>query len=223
MSKSNLKFILLILFLIAAWQLGSNFNIDDSQYEEFLTQFPLYLSGLLYIVLYVGITFFAWMAKDIFKIVGAILFGAYVSTLLVWIAEMGNVFVMFHFSRKLGREYVESKLKGKLASLDDKIDQSGFWGLFILRAFPLVPFRFMDLAAGLTKISFRKYFWIVFISSPLRIFWVQFILAGVGKAIFQRPQVLLEYLAENTAVLIWSVVYLVMAVILAFVVKKRWR
>ena len=208
---------------MATWQVGQHVPIDDGQCQAFLARFPLYLSGPVYIFLYIIVTFFAWLAKDIFKIIGAVVFGAYVSTFLIWMAEMGNAFVMFHFSRKLGRGYVESRLKGRLAYLDQKIDQSGFWGLFILRAFPLVPFRFMDLAAGLTKISFRKYFLIVFISSPLRIFWVQFILAGVGKAIFQRPEILVEYLTQNTIIFNVSVVYLFLAVVLLFVVKRRWR
>ena len=47
-----------------------------------------------------------------------------------------------------------------------------FMKLFAFRSIPLIPFRFLDLAYGLTSIPFPKYFLVSAIASPVRIFWM---------------------------------------------------
>ena len=204
-----------------SWQIGKIVNFSDAQYENFLLQFPVFVSGLIFVFLYVIVTFFAWLAKDILKIVAAILFGAYISTFLIWIAEMINAAVLFYFSRTFGKDFVQGILKGKARSLNEKIGKAGFWGLFVLRAFPLVPFRFLDLAAGLTKTSFWRYFILVVFASPVRIFWIQFILSGVGVAIVKDPTVLIRYLSENELIFVLSFVYLVISIVFVFLLRKK--
>lgn len=221
LESSTVRFFLLIGLLVVCWYLGRYFPLDTAFYKSWLLQFPVVLSGLIFILLYVGVTFFAWLAKDLFKIVGAFVFGAYVSTLLIWIAEMFNAAILFHLSRKLGRGFVENKLKRKKSGLDRHIADSGFWGIFALRAIPLVPYRFLDLACGLTKISFAKYFLIVVVGSPLRIFWIQFILAGIGEAFLKDPSALSKYLMENTAVFVWSFFYAIAAILVAIWLKRK--
>ena len=216
--NSTLRFVALIGILVLCWYAGRYFEIDTAFYKSWLLQFPLFISGLIFVLLYVGVTFFAWLAKDLFKIIGAFVFGAYLSTFLIWIAEMFNAAILFHLSRNLGRGFVESKLKRKEGGLNRKIEGSGFWGIFALRAVPLIPYRFLDLACGLTKISFAKYFLIVVVGSPPRIFWIQFILAGIGEAFLKDPNALTKYLMENNAVFLWSFLY----VIAAIVIVIRW-
>ncbi len=180
----NLKFFLLIVLLFVCWLIGRYIPFDIEFYKQFLAQYPLALSGLIFVVAYVIMTFFVWFSKDLFRLAAAILFGAYWSTLFVWIAEMINLVILFHISRNLGREFVEQKFKLKPVVTAD--DGHYFWRVFALRIVPIIAFKFLDLGFGLTKISFRKYF-ISLIASPLRIFWVQFILAGVGDALFKDP------------------------------------
>jgi len=155
-----------------------------------------------------------------------VLFGAYISTVFIWIAEMCNIAILFHISRVLGRDFVEQRMGKRLASLDEKIEQSGFWGIFALRIVPLVPFRFLDLAAGLTKISFRKYFLVSAIGSPLRIFWIQFILAGISDSMLRNASfsemipALVTYISRNTLVFFWSLAYGIAALIILIRLKK---
>jgi uncharacterized membrane protein YdjX (TVP38/TMEM64 family) len=226
-NSNAIRFSVLVFLIVFCWSFGKLFEIDFDRYKTLLLEFPLIVSGFIFILLYVGITFFAWLTKDIFKILGAVLFGAYLSTLMIWLAEAANAVILFHLSRKLGRGFVENQLKGKLANLDQKIEEVGFWGLFALRIVPLVPFRFLDLATGLTKISFRKYFMIVLLGSPLRIFWIQFILAGVGekilheKDILQLFPILVEYLLNSQFIFLLSFVYLITAIFIGIKLKKK--
>ncbi len=219
--NAGLKFGIFISVLILCWAVGSFFNFDIDTYRNWLNQYPLFISGLLFVLLYVGVTFFVWLAKDLFKVVGAFLFGAWWSTFFIWIAEMINAAILFHLSRFLGRDFVQKRLLKKSEFLNDRISSRGFWGIFALRAIPVVPYRFLDLLAGLSTISFRKYFIIVLVGSPLRIFWIQFVLEGVGEVVLKNPTVLMDYLLKNQGMFLWSFTYLIAAIILLINLKRK--
>lgn len=220
-SKRNLSgFLFLILFFTVTWILGRFFTIDIDSYRKFLSRFPLIYSATVYIVLYVLISFFVWITKDIFKVVGALLFGPYLSTVFVWLAEMINATVLFNLARILGRDFVKNTLKVKSENWDKRIQRFGFWGIFSLRIIPLVPFRFLDVLAGLTSIRFRDYLLAASLGSPLRIFWIQYILSAVGESIFKQPEVLTQYLLSNRFIFILSLVYFIGAIVLAMILRK---
>ena len=214
MKNRTLKFILFIIVIIVCWGIGRYYDFDLEYFQEFFSQFPVVLSGLIYVPLYIVLTFFVWVGpKDIFRVLGALLFGPYISTLFVWIAELGNAFVLFHFSRKLGREFIEKKFNLKPSRLDHVKENSSYFGVLTLRINPLVPFRFMDLGAGLTSITFKKYFNGILIASLVRIFWLQSILAGVGIAMFKDLNALQEFLLNNPTVIIYSALYFLVVII----------
>lgn len=219
--RHNLSgFLLLILFLVATWVLGRFFTIDINYYRHFLLRFPLLYSAILFIVLYVLISFFIWIAKDIFKVIGALLFGAYLSTFFVWLAEMINATILFNLARILGRDFVKNTLKVTSGNLDKRMQRFGFWGVFSLRIVPLVPFRFLDVLAGLTDIRFGEYLLAAALGSPLRIFWVQYILAAVGESVFKQPKVLTQYLLQNKFIFILSLGYFISVIILAQFLRR---
>lgn len=220
-SKAKIKFVALLVAIILLWYLGSLFHIKPQSLQKSLEKFPLVYSGIIFVLLYVVVTFFIWLSKDIFKIVGAVIFGATISTLFIWVAETANAFILFRLSRFLGRNFVENSLKGKFKDLDRKLTKVNFFWLFMFRAVPLVPFRFMDLALGLSKISFRKYLVVVILGSPLRIFWVQYIASCVGTGIFGSPAALAKYLMANKVLFNFSFIYLVLVILVAWKIKFR--
>lgn len=203
--------------------MGYFLTIEGSSYEDFFKTFPLLISAVIFIFSYIFVTFFSWAAKDIFKLIGAYVFGAYVSTLLIWLGEMGNSFVFFHFSRYYGREFIQARFQKKNWALNRCMPQAGFLGLFIARVLPIVPFRVLDLAAGLTSMRFLKYFVIVAVASPVRIFWVQFILAGVGTTFLREPQELVNFLNQNPLAFSFSLFYFAISIIIIFVYQKKER
>lgn len=219
--KNKIKFLALIICLILLWYLGRLLRIDTQVLGKYLHRFPVLYSGIAYVTLYVIVTFFIFFSKDIFWIEGALVFGPYLSTLLVCISEIINAFILFHLARYLGRNFVEDYLKKKSATLDDRLAKINFFWLFIMRLVPLVPYRFLDLGAGLTKIHFRRYLAAVLLATPLRVFWVQYILTGVGKNIFNNPELLVDYLLQNKALFIFSFIYLVLIILVVFKLRHK--
>lgn len=195
--------------------LGNFFHLDIQAIQKSLAKIPLIYAGPVFIVLYVVVTFFIWFSNDLFKIASALLFGAYTSTLFIWIAEIINAFILFHFARSMGRGFMENSFGKKFKRWDERLERVNFFWLCMFRAVPLVPFRFLDLACGLTRISFRKYLAAVIIGSLPRIFWLQFILAGVGKSIYGDFGAVVDYLAANKPLLVFNLVYVVSIILVA--------
>ena len=180
-SSTTSKILLFIGIIVLCWLLSRYFSISLSDIRIYLSRFPIILSGVIFVFLYVGVTTLVWFGpKDVLRVAAAMFFGAYVSTVFVWLGEIGNAIVLFHISRKLGREFVREKFK--ITPKDDLVKSShtDWLGLISLRLNPLIPFRLMDLSLGLTALRFRRYLFIIVLVSPIRIFWLQAILAKIG-------------------------------------------
>jgi len=218
--RSKVKFIVFVAALVLIYYFGRYIPLDVESIKKSLGGLPVIYSALLFIFLYVAVTFFVWLAKDLFKVIAAFLFGAFLSTLLIWLAEVINACILFFLAQALGRSFVAKNLAGKYSKLDDKIARVNFLWLFLFRAVPLIPFRFLDLAGGLTRIPFKKYLAAVVLGSPLRIFWVQYILVTIGRNIVYNPQVLSQYLMSNKALFIFSLTYLGLVILVALKIKE---
>ena len=220
-STHQRRFLALILFVACFLALSRFVHFDQQTFQDYLQGFPLFWSGLIFILLYVGLTFFVWVGpKDVLRVVGAFLFGPYLSTLIVWVGEMGNACVMFSFSRHFGRGYVAERMPGKMQRLDQVIAEKSFWRIFFLKFFPIVPFRFSDLAFGLTRIPLKKYLLISAVASPLRIFVIQFFLA-LGMDTILNPAKLSVYLQDHPSIFSAIGIYLFGAFIMVTVLKKK--
>jgi uncharacterized membrane protein YdjX (TVP38/TMEM64 family) len=219
--KQELGFLLLILVIALLWQAGKFFKLDAEAIQKSLKGFPLILSGSLYVALYVVVTFFVFFSKDVFWLSGALLFGPGWSTLFICVAETFNAFILFYLARTLGRAYVEKKLSSKYEDLDVRLGKISFLWLFIFRAAPLIPYRFMDLAAGLTSIRFKKYLAAVVLGSPLKMYWIQYVLFGVGSNILRNPYALVEYFVNNSFLMLVSFVYVVLVILVVYKLRAR--
>ena len=83
-------------------------------------------------------------------------FGIYQGFLLTWIGALLGGVISFWISRLLGRGFVAGS--ERLQMLDRYVDQHGTITIFILRLLPLVSFDAISYAAGLSSISFWKFF-----------------------------------------------------------------
>ena len=216
----NTKFIIFVLLVILLTGIGRLFNLEESSFKPYLVNMPAALSGIIFVMLYVVLTTLIWLGpKDILRIFAGLYYGALLSTGLIWISEMINAVILFSLSRKLGREFVKDKLKGRMKRIDGLTEVSGYWWIFMMRVF-LVPFRFMDIGFGLTKIPISKYLIIIFIASPIRIFLFQYLIS-LGKEVYTNPQRLAEVLSHTPFLLQFSFGYLIGAVIFMFIFKRR--
>lgn len=216
-----LKFFIFIALIALLWLAGKILPLDKDTIKNSLVRFPFILSCAIFVFSYVVVTFFIWFSKDIFRFVSALLYGPYISTLLVFISETINAFILFNTARYLGRDFVEEFLRKSGGNLDRKLAGAGFPWLLIFRTVPLVPFRFLDVFTGLTDIPFRRYLWAVILGSPLRIFWLQYALAIAGEAVFTDTRRLSQLIVDNKFLLYLSLVYLVFVVVVFFKLKKR--
>lgn len=219
--KSKIKFLLLVLTIVSLWYLGRNLRIDTQKIQDSLRDFPLLYGGILYVALYVVITFFVFFSKDFFWFMGAVVFGPYLSALFVWIAETVNAFILFYLARYLGRDFIEQHLTQRYKKIDEELGALNFSWLFIFRAAPLIPYRFLDLGAGLTPISFNRYLIAVIFGSPFKVFWIQYVLAGVGTSLFNNPAALVEYFLKNKGLLAFSLIYPLLVILVILKLKGR--
>lgn len=219
--KQEIKFLgfLVILFLI--WYTGRYFQIDSQAIQAALVKLPLFYSGILYVFLYVIVTFFIFFSKDIFWLMGAVLFGAVFSTLFICIAEIINAGILFYLARRFGRAYIEKSVSKKYQHLDEKLGRINLFWLFIFRAAPLIPYRFLDLAMGLTKIRFRNYLLVVVLGTPFKMFWIQYILAALGKNVFTNPSILAGYFLANRNLLLFSLIYPILVILALLKMNSR--
>ncbi len=226
--KRKIKFFLFVAILGFLWYLGAKKAGIVSTYLEsiqlYLESVPLLFAGIVFIGLYVIVTFFVWFSKDFFRFAGALIFGLYGSTILVLIAEAINACLLMYLSRSLGRDFLKHSLSGRYVGLEKKIGRVNFFWLLLFRGVPLVPFRFLDLAAGLTTISLGRYILAVIIGSPLRIFWQQYAYTVFKDAVF-NPPLLIEQLNQNPQeslpLILSSFVYVVLIIIVAIRLKRR--
>jgi uncharacterized membrane protein YdjX (TVP38/TMEM64 family) len=217
------RFLALILFLLIIAIVNHYLKLDLQEVRAFLERLSLCKAVFIFALIYVLGTILLPLSKDILKIIGAICLGAVLSSLSIWIAEIINAVLLFSLARYLGREFIRERLKGRGKMIDQRIGSAGFRGILILRLVPLIPYRVLDLSVGLTSFSFIQYLVIAVIGSPLRIFWIQYILAGAGIGILKNPAALVDYIASNKVAFAWSWVYLIMVIIVGFRLKFKKR
>jgi uncharacterized membrane protein YdjX (TVP38/TMEM64 family) len=207
------KLYLFLIFIILCVALSRYFKFNLAESKKILLSYPLVLSGLIFIILYVGSTTIVWFGpKDILRVAAALIYGAYISTVLVYIGEMLNLIIMFSMARALGRDFVAKQLKGKLQQLDENIAQTSFLSIFFLKLIPIVSYRVLDLFFGITKISLKKYFLISLLAAPVRLFFVQFVLS-LGLDVALNPEKLREYFEAHPLALWLNFIYMVVSIV----------
>jgi uncharacterized membrane protein YdjX (TVP38/TMEM64 family) len=211
-------FVAILLVMIFS---GKVFTIDKKQLDHFFAPIPIGYSIVIFLILYVASDFINWVLKDMLKVLGAIIFGAYVSSLLIYISEIINACIFFRMSTYLGRDFLDASLKGRSKKLYENLGSLSFAWIILLRMVPLIPFRIMDMAFGLSKVSFRKYITAVVLASPLRIFWIQFILASLTEG-FSIHSVS-SYLAKNPFITYATCVYFIIACVCALLLRKKFK
>jgi uncharacterized membrane protein YdjX (TVP38/TMEM64 family) len=157
--KALVKALILAAFIIFAVIL-----VRFTPIKEFLTvdQLEHFLEGagrlapLVFMVIYaVGVCLF--IPGTVLGAIGAILFGAYLGFVYVWVGAIVGASAAFFIGRYLGRDFTASLIGDKLKVYDDAIERNGFATVLYLRLiyFPFTP---MNFGMGLTKVHFWDFF-----------------------------------------------------------------
>ena len=94
----------------------------------------------------------------ILSLAAGAIFGALLGTLYASIAATIGATLAFLASRYLLRDLVLSKFGGKLEGMNRELESRGLSYLLFLRLVPIFPFFLINLAAGLTHLPLRTFF-----------------------------------------------------------------
>lgn len=159
MRKKIIKAIFLLLFIVLAYYLVQGplaGNLSKEALRTFIHSFGM-LAPFVFILVYaIGICLF--LPGTLLTAIGAILFGTFWGTILTLIGATIGASLAFFIARHLGKDFVDSAVKGKLKEYNKFIEKEGFSAIFYLRLI-FVPFTPLNFAAGLTKVKFKDYFW----------------------------------------------------------------
>ncbi|EGQ9577764.1 TVP38/TMEM64 family protein [Vibrio cholerae] len=117
-------------------------------------------AALIYFLVYVLLTAFSIPGATVVTLLGAALFGFWLSLLLASFASTIGATLAFLSSRFLLRDWVQAKFTDKLQTINQGIERDGAFYLLSLRLIPIFPFFLINLVMGLTPISTWRYYWV---------------------------------------------------------------
>lgn len=180
---STIKFLVLIILLalliyfVRLSEYSDQINIKNI--KSFINSFET-LSFLAFILVYaIGVALS--VPGIIFTFIGGILFGTFLGTILTTIGATIGAGIAFYVSRLLGRDFVESILKGNLKKIDNYIHNKGFKGILFVRIVPLFPYVIINFGAGLCNIKFKDYIAATFIGVIPGAFIYTYLFATFGE------------------------------------------
>lgn len=132
------------------------------------------------IVLMLSLTFVSMAVQNtitLFPLVllttlNAALFGLFYGYVWSWVTSVVAAILVFWAARYLFQEWLISRVGEQVLK---KFEDKGFFYVFLMRIFPLLPTSIINLAAGLTTIRFRSYFLATLIGNMIYIFALTFI------------------------------------------------
>ncbi len=154
-----LKLGLLLLFLVGlGWGLKA-VGIDVTQVNpdrirEFVLGFGIW-APVVYLLAY-GQPIVP-LPASVMTITGGLAFGPLWGSAAALSGATIRASTEFLVARLLGRGVVEKLLKGKAATLDQKIGEHGFKAVLLIRLIPSFPFDMLNYGLGFSKVRFRTY------------------------------------------------------------------
>ncbi|MCX5877430.1 MAG: TVP38/TMEM64 family protein [Deltaproteobacteria bacterium] len=111
---------------------------------------------LVFVLLYAG-GICLFLPATLFTGIGALLFGTFYGFLYNEVGAMLGASLAFFIGRYLGRDFAAGLIGERLKKYDDRIAANGFATVLYLRLvfFPFTPLNF---GMGLTRVTFKEYF-----------------------------------------------------------------
>lgn len=119
--------------------------------------------------------------------VGAILYGLWWGTLLVWIAAVLGSLAPYFIAKTAGRTAVQSAdpNDSSLQRFDSWVAERGFGGLLLVRFLPIFPYWLVNYGCGLIGVRFRDYVLATAIGIIPGTFVYQYLFSSVGEAVLR--------------------------------------
>lgn len=114
----------------------------------------------LYFVVYVTVTALSLPGALPISLAGGALFGFWTGLVVISFASTMGATLAFLVSRYLLRDWVQTRFRDKLVTINAGIEAEGAFYLFTLRLIPLFPFFAINLVMGLTPMRVWTYYWV---------------------------------------------------------------
>jgi uncharacterized membrane protein YdjX (TVP38/TMEM64 family) len=151
-SFALLFFVCLIATAITGYLLG---GLDPAMIKSWLKAAGNW-APITYILVYVVATILV-LPSTALNLTGGAIFGPWLGTCWTSVAAIIAAIASFIFARTIGREIVARKLAGRWQAIDAEVRQGAIFYMFAIRLMPILPYGLVNLAAGLTSISFKDY------------------------------------------------------------------
>lgn len=155
MTKRTLTALVFLFVVATAIALYLIADIDADRVEAWLNAWGIW-APIAYVAAYAIATILLLPSTPL-NLAGGALFGLWGGTLWSSIGAIGAALLTFGFARTIGRGWVASRLAGQWEAIDADIRRSGLFYLFAIRLLPILPYGFVNLAAGLTAVTWRDY------------------------------------------------------------------
>lgn len=155
-------FALATVFLYSHYNLGQYLSFESLknnqvQLQNYYQNQPLIVI-FIFSFIYVFSVALSLPGATILTLAAGAIFGLGIGALIVSFASTIGATLAFLASRFLLRDYVQSKFREKLKSINEGIKREGAFYLFTLRLVPIFPFFLINLVMGLTPIKTPTFF-----------------------------------------------------------------
>lgn len=135
-------------------------KLNPLEIKEYLLSFGTFKASLIYLAMYTfSIRPFIPVPPTLYTLAGGFTFGPVLGTILTVTGATLNASISFMIARLLGKGYVDRIFRGKLDKANEKLSESGFKALLIVRSSPVgPPFDLVSYTAGVLKIPFWNHF-----------------------------------------------------------------
>lgn len=163
-SKIIIVAIILLLFIMAKIfkvnELVSfeaiNNNLD--LFKEFVHD-NVFIASVLFVSGYTIVVALALPIATVLSLVSGLVMGVGLGVFLVVVGATLGASINFLLTRYLLGENIQRKYANKLTNINEEINKNGKNYLLTLRLIPLFPFFLINIAAGLSNVKFKTFFW----------------------------------------------------------------
>ncbi|KMP11097.1 hypothetical protein UR09_04345 [Candidatus Nitromaritima sp. SCGC AAA799-A02] len=202
--KRFLKFIFLVLvgFTIGFVAIRKGYQLTPESFRDFVLSLGL-MGPILYTAIFIVRPLFLIPSIALF-IAGGLAFGPVVGPIYASFGAALGGTVGFWFSRKMGHDYVMSKLK--LGADIMETTRFSFSVVFLLSLIPVMPVTVINYGAGLSPMKFKSYIIAHILGMTPRAFAYGFFgstLLEIGSAKFRAALIILLVFSIVTILFRW--------------------
>jgi uncharacterized membrane protein YdjX (TVP38/TMEM64 family) len=98
----------------------------------------------------------ALVPRTLLALAGGALFGTVLGAVYVLVGVTTGAALAFCVGRLLGRSFVSTRLRGRVAVVEAAVARRGVWAVVVCRLIPIVPFALSNYAFGTTSVRPRQ-------------------------------------------------------------------